>query len=137
MLIRYIVNSVPRFETAWMQRSKFPYTARSSAKVIRHAVSIDERRAKFRSDLISGREMAKKDKEHHRGRHHKKGTITSGQGTDSNGDLPTEREIPDRFRRRSKYRSRKDHEVLQSQIHCIVQQSVITFESMIEMRSSP
>jgi len=47
------VNSVPRFENAWMQRSKFPYTARSSAKVIRHAVSIDERRAKFRSDLIS------------------------------------------------------------------------------------
>ncbi|OLN90160.1 hypothetical protein CCHL11_09802 [Colletotrichum chlorophyti] len=46
------VNSVPRFETAWMQRSKFPYTARSSAKVIRHAVSIDERRAKFRQDLI-------------------------------------------------------------------------------------
>jgi hypothetical protein len=37
-----------------MQRSKFPYTARSSAKVIRHAVSIDERRAKFRQDLISG-----------------------------------------------------------------------------------
>jgi uncharacterized protein (DUF2235 family) len=36
-----------------MQRSKFPYTARSSAKVIRHAVSIDERRAKFRQDLIS------------------------------------------------------------------------------------
>jgi uncharacterized protein (DUF2235 family) len=27
------VNSVPRFETAWMQRSKFPYTAKSSAKV--------------------------------------------------------------------------------------------------------
>ncbi|KJZ74553.1 hypothetical protein HIM_06149 [Hirsutella minnesotensis 3608] len=46
------VNSVPRFETAWMQRSKFPYTARSSAKVIRHAVSIDERRAKFRQDLM-------------------------------------------------------------------------------------
>lgn len=36
-----------------MQRSKFPYTARSSARVIRHAVSIDERRAKFRQDLIS------------------------------------------------------------------------------------
>lgn len=35
-----------------MQRSKFPYTARSSAKVIRHAVSIDERRAKFRQDLM-------------------------------------------------------------------------------------
>lgn len=46
------VNSVPRFETAWMERSKFPYTARSSAKVIRHAVSIDERRAKFRQDLM-------------------------------------------------------------------------------------
>ncbi|ROV96103.1 hypothetical protein VSDG_05075 [Cytospora chrysosperma] len=46
------VNSVPRFETAWMKRSKFPYTARSTAKVIRHAVSIDERRAKFRQDLM-------------------------------------------------------------------------------------
>ncbi|KAH0595440.1 hypothetical protein MHUMG1_06615 [Metarhizium humberi] len=46
------VNSVPRFETSWMQRSKFPYTARSSARVIRHAVSIDERRAKFRQDLM-------------------------------------------------------------------------------------
>ncbi|KAL7623520.1 hypothetical protein AAE478_007203 [Parahypoxylon ruwenzoriense] len=29
------VNSVPRFEAAWMQRSKFPYTARSSAKKYR------------------------------------------------------------------------------------------------------
>ncbi|KAL4896757.1 hypothetical protein BDV59DRAFT_191218 [Aspergillus ambiguus] len=47
------VNSVPRFENAWMQRSRFPYTARTSAKVIRHAVGIDERRAKFRQDLIS------------------------------------------------------------------------------------
>ncbi|KAE8148632.1 hypothetical protein BDV25DRAFT_131055 [Aspergillus avenaceus] len=47
------VNSVPRFEQAWMQRSDFPYTSRTSAKVIRHAVSIDERRAKFRQDLIS------------------------------------------------------------------------------------
>ncbi|KAJ4300887.1 hypothetical protein N0V90_002975 [Kalmusia sp. IMI 367209] len=47
------VNSVPTFENAWMQRSKFPYTARSTSKVIRHAVSIDERRAKFRQDLIS------------------------------------------------------------------------------------
>ena len=48
------VNSVPRFESAWMERSKFPYTARSTAKVIRHAVGIDERRAKFRQDLLSG-----------------------------------------------------------------------------------
>lgn len=46
------VNSVPRFENAWMQRTKFPYTCKSSAKVIRHAVSINERRAKFRQDLI-------------------------------------------------------------------------------------
>lgn len=58
MQIRFLglfdtVNSVPSFENAWMQRSKFPYTARSSARVIRHAVSIDERRAKFRQDLIS------------------------------------------------------------------------------------
>jgi len=56
------VNSVPRFETAWMQRSKFPYTARTSAKVIRHAVSIDERRAKFRQDLIYQSDKPKKDK---------------------------------------------------------------------------
>ena len=48
------VNSVPHFETAFLQRSKFPYTAKSSALVIRHAVSIDERRAKFRQDLVSG-----------------------------------------------------------------------------------
>lgn len=48
------VNSVPRFESAFLQRSKFPYTARSSAKIIRHAVSIDERRAKFRQDLVTG-----------------------------------------------------------------------------------
>ncbi|WEW59150.1 hypothetical protein PRK78_004619 [Emydomyces testavorans] len=47
------VNSVPSFESAWMQRNKFPYTARSSARIIRHAVGIDERRAKFRQDLIS------------------------------------------------------------------------------------
>lgn len=64
------VNSVPAFESAWMQRSKFPYTARSSAKVIRHAVGIDERRAKFRQDLISeARPWA--DKKKGRGwRHH-------------------------------------------------------------------
>ncbi|KAJ4141988.1 hypothetical protein NW754_014778 [Fusarium falciforme] len=62
------VNSVPRFETAWMQRSKFPYTARSSAKVIRHAVSIDERRAKFRQDLMYQDLPNKKhDKHHHLG----------------------------------------------------------------------
>jgi uncharacterized protein (DUF2235 family) len=59
------VNSVPRFESAWMQRSKFPYTARSSARVIRHAVGIDERRAKFRQDLISEVKPSKKKHHHH------------------------------------------------------------------------
>ncbi|PLN78615.1 hypothetical protein BDW42DRAFT_140235 [Aspergillus taichungensis] len=59
------VNSVPRFESAWMQRSKFPYTARSSAKVIRHAVGIDERRAKFRQDLISEVKPCMNKKRHH------------------------------------------------------------------------
>lgn len=62
------VNSVPAFENAWMQRSKFPYTARSSARVIRHAVSIDERRAKFRQDLLS---QEKPDKSAYYKRHHK------------------------------------------------------------------
>ncbi|KAF7550626.1 hypothetical protein G7Z17_g5591 [Cylindrodendrum hubeiense] len=61
------VNSVPRFEAAWMQRSKFPYTARSSAKVIRHAVSIDERRAKFRQDLMYQAVPTRKQKRRHFG----------------------------------------------------------------------
>ena len=52
------VNSVPTFENAWMKRSKFPYTARSTARVVRHAVAIDERRAKFRQDLITKRKDA-------------------------------------------------------------------------------
>lgn len=59
------VNSVPRFETAWMERSKFPYTARSSARRIRHAVSIDERRAKFRQDLMYQSEEKKGQHHHH------------------------------------------------------------------------
>ncbi|KAF8437738.1 hypothetical protein BGX38DRAFT_1098483 [Terfezia claveryi] len=47
------VNAVPRFEDAWLKRaSRFPYTARSTARVIRHAVGLDERRAKFRQDLV-------------------------------------------------------------------------------------
>ena len=44
-----------------MQRSKFPYTALPSAKFIRHAVSIDERRVKFRQDLMSRSQAQKKD----------------------------------------------------------------------------
>jgi hypothetical protein len=73
------VNSVPHFENAWMQRSKFPYTARSSARVIRHAVAIDERRAKFRQDLIS---QSKPDKSlrynHHRRRRQFKEAMHGG-----------------------------------------------------------
>ena len=57
-------NSVPRFETAWLKRARFPYTAKSSAKVIRHAVSIDERRAKFRQNLISQRKVTNPKKHH-------------------------------------------------------------------------
>jgi len=44
-----------------MQRSKYPYTARSSAKVIRHAVAINERRAKFRQDLITSGQLVKQE----------------------------------------------------------------------------
>lgn len=49
------VNSVPQFETPGLSRGAFPYTALTSAKLIRHAISIDERRAKFRVDLISNK----------------------------------------------------------------------------------
>ncbi|GAO17951.1 uncharacterized protein UV8b_01005 [Ustilaginoidea virens] len=64
------VNSVPRFETAWMQRSKFPYTARTSARTIRHAVSIDERRAKFRQDLMYQKPPKHQHRAHILPRHH-------------------------------------------------------------------
>ncbi|KAF7183709.1 hypothetical protein CNMCM7691_004059 [Aspergillus felis] len=47
------VNSVVQHQNTLLQRSRFPYTARTSAKIIRHAVGIDERRAKFRHDLVS------------------------------------------------------------------------------------
>ncbi len=57
----YTVNSVPKFESAWMQRTKFPYSVRSSAKVIRHAVAINERRAKFRQDLISSGQLEEQE----------------------------------------------------------------------------
>ncbi|KAF1846023.1 uncharacterized protein K460DRAFT_366867 [Cucurbitaria berberidis CBS 394.84] len=101
------VNSVPHFENAWMQRSKFPYTARSSARVIRHAVAIDERRAKFRQDLIS---QAKPDKSMYYKRHHKHKHVNDmfhGQGTDRANEKRGEEENrgrrdtlapPERFR---------------------------------------
>lgn len=57
------VNSVAQFEGAWMQRNTFPYTAGTTAKTIRHAVSIDERRAKFRQDLLYQQKPKPKDGE--------------------------------------------------------------------------
>lgn len=47
-----LVNSVPRIEKRH-RKLKLPYKALTSAKVIRHALSIDERRTRFRNDLIS------------------------------------------------------------------------------------
>ena len=88
-----------------MQRSKFPYTARSSARVIRHAVSIDERRAKFRSDLISGAKPSTLKEKHHKG--------IRGRKLGLHRDRMTERPTPSqtdtaRFRRRSQFRSTAD-----------------------------
>lgn len=91
------VNSVPRFESAWMQRSKFPYTARSSARVIRHAVSIDERRAKFRSDLISEAKTSRPN-QHQEEIHREKSRAGDNWMTD--GSKPSHLSA-DRFRRRA------------------------------------
>ncbi|KAK0729633.1 hypothetical protein B0H67DRAFT_479422 [Lasiosphaeris hirsuta] len=91
------VNSVPRFETAWMERSKFPYTARTSAKVIRHAVSIDERRAKFRQDLIYQSGRPKKEKERNptqqklhelHEKYRRRASAAGGQASDSKAQNP-------------------------------------------------
>ena len=72
-----------------MQRSKFPYTARSSAKVIRHAVSIDERRAKFRSDLITNSKKKSSTPK-----------IEEKASNGMNGALRPSEAAPDRFIRR-------------------------------------
>lgn len=101
-----LVNSVPRFENAWMQRSRFPYTARSSAKIIRHAVSIDERRAKFRSDLISGSKLPSHHHHHIPGLDHVQNHIQRLEnGIHHSVPEPLNEPPPkpqyDRFRRRS------------------------------------
>lgn len=85
-----------------MQRSKFPYTARSSARVIRHAVSIDERRAKFRQDLISEGKTSRPHKEHREKTHGDR----SGVGVDRmiNGSKPNQLSA-NRFRTRSHFHS--------------------------------
>ena len=101
-----------------MQRSKFPYTARSSAKIIRHAVSIDERRAKFRQDLISETKMAKPH-EHHRHRHPRKPAVTNRHSKVQIEDnsVPPKREL-DRFRRHSQVRAMGER-MSQSHMHRI------------------
>jgi hypothetical protein len=91
------VNSVPAFENAWMQRSKFPYTARSSARVIRHAVSIDERRAKFRQDLVSQEKPDKSKFYKHRHRPMQQlsnivhGSDEKHESTENPGNAPEDR----------------------------------------------
>lgn len=118
------VNSVPRFETAWMERSKFPYTARSSAKVIRHAVSIDERRAKFRQDLMYQSDGCAKSKPadqatnlfhemHEKYRRHSQAYTSNEKDTEERGrkadklSVPGEQDDePHRYRAHSRSRSR-------------------------------
>ena len=85
-----------------MQRSKFPYTARSSARVIRHAVSIDERRAKFRQDLISEVKQSKPNGKYQREGHEEKPGALRGRMTNGATQNPMN---ATRFRRRSQYRS--------------------------------
>ncbi|KAF1815586.1 hypothetical protein P152DRAFT_429712 [Eremomyces bilateralis CBS 781.70] len=94
------VNSVPRFENAFMQRSKFPYTARSSAKVIRHAVSIDERRAKFRPDLLY--QPPGKARRHHFWHHDRQfghlSAAIEGRRKERNGGEDSKLQPQDKFR---------------------------------------
>lgn len=104
------VNSVPRFEAAWMERSKFPYTARSSAKVIRHAVSIDERRAKFRQDLIYQSNGGKKHHAplHDQARqkmHEAHDKYRSKSSADNGGEVGSEKAAGQRGRNRNRNRN--------------------------------
>ena len=95
-----------------MKRSKFPYTARSSAKIIRHAVSIDERRAKFRSDLISESKSSTPRKDAQRRREGRENGIGDNWMTD--GTKPGSASA-DRFRRRSVFRPNgENHKNLQT-----------------------
>lgn len=93
-----------------MQRSKFPYTARSSAKVIRHAVAIDERRAKFRQDLISQTSISHSHRHH--SHHLRKSRTETGQERGRNQDAPLiVPTAPDRFRRPSQARLLNEEEL--------------------------
>jgi len=63
------VNSVTQFEMPFFGRASsrkvFPFSARSSAREIWHAVSIDERRVKFRPDLVY-QALPPEEKDRHR-----------------------------------------------------------------------
>ena len=89
-----------------MQRSKFPYTARSSAKVIRHAVSIDERRAKFRQDLLSETKTSRPNegRQHLNFRHARKPYPTDTHRSATTNGLKANPNQTDRFRKRSRAR---------------------------------
>ena len=92
-----------------MQRSKFPYTARSSAKVIRHAVAIDERRAKFRQDLISETKTSGSPDHHHLRNGRTETRLEKGPGNkDEQVAVPR---APGRFRRPSQARPLDDEEL--------------------------
>lgn len=110
-----------------MQRSKFPYSARSSAKVIRHAVSIDERRAKFRQDLISQQKSQKKPhQDHHHHHHRQKLGEAKMQNDDVNSDgrrdtAPTT--ATDRFRRPSQFQQvHKDKQAFSARLATLTQE---------------
>ncbi|KAL9014693.1 MAG: hypothetical protein Q9173_000665 [Seirophora scorigena] len=88
-------------------RETFSRPARSSAKIIRHAVSIDERRAKFRSDLVSGTKAAEEINRHQRHHHHHgPDAKTNGNRTATGRDEHVRPKLPqpNRFRRRSQVR---------------------------------
>ncbi|CAG8949352.1 hypothetical protein HYFRA_00004978 [Hymenoscyphus fraxineus] len=118
--IRYLglfdtVNSVRRFEHAMTSKVHMPYSAISSARVIRHAVSIDERRAKFRADLISeeGRRKSETDaarakhmKEKH-SHHHQWSHVTKRFKPKKRASIRVERSRPKTRepRRSARYRS--------------------------------
>jgi uncharacterized protein (DUF2235 family) len=93
------VNSVPQFENALMSRTKFPYTAHSSALVIRHAVSIGERRAKFRQDLIGLKRHHHKDHHKHKYRAIKKVSKQGSQGMVGDQTQAREKEENEHSRR--------------------------------------
>jgi len=88
--------------------SRFPYTAHSSAITICHAVSIDERRAKFRQDLISQKKSKAKPHFHlNHFRRQSAATAATKSEVGSQGRSSIQTEDPGkRFRSRSRGRSR-------------------------------